>query len=83
MNPREAAKNALLNVLEAAIGERIVVVCDENLKEIGDAFAEGALDMGLWTRLVLLATDGKVRKEIPQHLREIFTSQKPDIFINF
>lgn len=83
MDPRVAARNALLNVLEAAVGERIVIVCDENLKEIGDAFAEGALDMGLWTRLVLLKIDSKkVRKEIPDHLREIFTSQKPDIFIN-
>ena len=71
MNPREAAKNALLNVLEAAVGERIVIVCDENLKEIGDAFAEGSLDMGLWARLVLLDVNSNIRKEIPMHLKEI------------
>lgn len=81
MDARIAAKNALINVIEAVPGERIVVVCDDKLKDIGNAFAEGALDMGLWTRLVILNTEG-IRKEIPSHLQEIFTSQQPDIFIN-
>ncbi len=81
MEARQAARNALLNVLEAAPGERIIVVCDDTRANVGFAFAEGALDMGLWTRIVLLETS-KVRKEIPNYLQEIFTSQKPDIFIN-
>ena len=82
MEASTAAKNALLNVLEAAPGEQIVVVCDEDLKDVGDAFAHGAVEMGLWTRLVMLKTEGMVRKDIPNHLYEIFNTQRPDIFIN-
>ena len=82
MNSNDAAKNALLNVLEATPGERIIIVCDMDHKEIGQAFSCGALEIGLWSRLVLLDTDKEVRKEIPSHLREIFISQNPDIFIN-
>ncbi|HEQ78748.1 MAG TPA: hypothetical protein ENN76_00615 [Euryarchaeota archaeon] len=81
MEAHIAARNALLNVLDAAPGERIVVVCDDKQSEVGHAFANGALDLSLWTRLVILDTSA-VRKEIPGYLQEIFTSQKPDIFIN-
>jgi leucyl aminopeptidase (aminopeptidase T) len=76
-----AAQNALKNVLEAEPGENILIICDDKLKEIGDAFTHGATDLGLWTRLLVLDT-GKTRKEPPKHLRETLTSQKPDIFIN-
>jgi len=69
MDAHIAAKNALLNVLEAAPGERIVIVCDDPLKEVGKAFAEGALEMSLWTRLVILEAHDNVRKQIPEHLR--------------
>ncbi|MDG6220180.1 MAG: aminopeptidase [Candidatus Thermoplasmatota archaeon] len=82
MEPSISAKNALLSVLEAAPGEQIVIVCDEHLRPVGDAFAHGAVDMGLWTRLVILKTEGMVRKDIPSHLYEIFNTQRPDIFIN-
>jgi leucyl aminopeptidase (aminopeptidase T) len=81
MEAREAAKNALLNVLEAAPGERIVVVCDDKLSNIGRSFAEGALDIGLWTRIVMLDSS-QTRHEVPANLHEIFASQNPDIFIN-
>jgi leucyl aminopeptidase (aminopeptidase T) len=81
MKPHIAAQNALKNVLEAEPGERIIIICDDKLKEIGEAFANGATDYGLWTRLVVLGTD-KVRKDIPEHLKEILLSQRPDIFIN-
>jgi leucyl aminopeptidase (aminopeptidase T) len=81
MEAHTAAKNALLNVLEAAPGEKIVVVCDDTLVEIGKAFAEGALDNGMWVRIVVLDSS-ETRKEIPQHLHEIFASQNPDIFVN-
>ena len=81
MDAGHAARNALLNVLDAAPGERIVVVCDDTHEDVGRAFAKGALDLSLWTRLVILDTS-TVRKEIPIFLQEIFASQKPDIFIN-
>jgi aminopeptidase len=77
----EASKNALENVLEAAGGERILIVCDEEKTEVGEAFATGALSIGLWTRLVILETSKEPRTEIPEHLQEIL-NQKPDIYIN-
>jgi leucyl aminopeptidase (aminopeptidase T) len=78
----EAARNALESVLDAVAGESIVIVCDYEKSEVGQAFAEGALALGLWTRLVLLETGREVRKEISPHLLEILTQQKPSIFVN-
>jgi leucyl aminopeptidase (aminopeptidase T) len=78
----EAAKNALENVLDAVSGESLVIVCDEEKSEIGHAFAEGALALGLWTRLMILEAEKEARKEIPPQLREVLTQQKPNIFIN-
>jgi leucyl aminopeptidase (aminopeptidase T) len=78
----EAARNALESVLDAVTGESIIIVCDEEKSEIGQAFAEGALALGLWTRLVILDTGREVRKEIPPRLLEILTQQKPSMFIN-
>ena len=77
----EASKNALENVLEAVGGERILIVCDDEKTEVGEAFATGALALGLWTRLVILETSKEPRTEIPEHLQEIL-NQKPDIYIN-
>jgi aminopeptidase len=77
----EASKNALENVLEASGNERILIICDEEKTEVGEAFATGALALDLWTRLTILQTPKKPRTEIPAHLQKILT-QKPDIYIN-
>jgi aminopeptidase len=77
----EASKNALENVLEAVGGERILIICDDEKTEVGEAFATGALALGLWTRLVILETSKEPRTEIPERLQEILT-QKTDIYIN-
>ncbi len=82
MKASEAAKNALESVLDAVAGESIVIVCDDEKSEVGQAFAEGALALGLWTRLVILKTGKEMRKEIPPQLLEILMQQKPNIFIN-
>ena len=82
MEAWEAAKNALQCVLEAVPGESIIIVCDDERQEIGKAFAEGALTLGLWTRLITLQTKGPNRTEIPPHLQEVLTQQKPDIYVN-
>ncbi len=81
MKPSEAAKNALESVLEAASGEKILVTCDDEKAEIGQAFATGALAQGLWTRLLILKTN-QIRTEPPPELIEIITVEKPDIYIN-
>jgi leucyl aminopeptidase (aminopeptidase T) len=78
----EAARNALESVLDAVAGESIVIVCDNEKSEVGQAFAEGALALGLWARLVILEAGKEVRKEIPPQLLEILTQQKPNICIN-
>jgi aminopeptidase len=83
MNAWEAAKNALECVLEAKRDESIVIFCDYEKMSIGKAFANGALKLGLQTRLVQLKTDENVlRKEVPPQIMEILTKQTPDIYIN-
>lgn len=82
MKAWEAAKNALENVLEAVAGESILIVCDDERIEIGKAFANGALALGLWTRIMVLQTTKEPRTEIPKRLQEVFTQQKPDLYVN-
>jgi len=82
MEAWEATKNVLECVLEAISGESVVIVCDDEKKEIGKAFADGALALNLWTRLVTLKTSEEFRSETPSHLLEVLTQQKPDIYIN-
>ncbi len=83
MDATRAAANALESVLEARRGESILIVCDDVRREIGDAFANGALDLNLWTRLLVLETDEGVRRDVPLHLMEMINVQpQPDIFVN-
>jgi len=82
LNAWEAGKNALDKVLEAVAGESVVIVCDDEKREIGKAFADGAIALGLWTRLVTLKTSKQVRTEVSGHLLEVLTQQKPNIYIN-
>lgn len=82
MRPSNAAKNALECVLEAVPGESALIVCDAEKGEVGEAFADGALSLGLWTRLVLLETTSKPRTEVPQRLLEILSRQRPDVYVN-
>jgi hypothetical protein len=79
----KAAKNALDCVLGAKKGESIVIFCDHEKMETGEAFAAGALKLDLKTRLIHLKPEKKAfRKEIPQDVMEIFTKHQPDIYIN-
>jgi len=78
----EAAKNALENVLEAVAGESILIVCDDEKMEVGKAFSNGSLALGLWTRMIILQTTKKPRTKIPERLLEVFIQQKPDLYVN-
>ncbi|MFX1483386.1 MAG: aminopeptidase [Promethearchaeota archaeon] len=84
MDPEIAAANALESVLEARMGESILIVTDDIRKEVAQAFAEGALRLGLWTRMVVLKTNEKeFRKDPPEHLVEIMNAPNPpSIYIN-
>ncbi len=81
MEAKEAAKNALKNVLEATSGERILVICDEEKAEVGEAFANGSLALDLWTRLVIFRKQKQPRTGIPDWLQRVL-AQKSDIYIN-
>ena len=84
MEPKTAAANALQYVLEARPGESILIITDDVRKEVAHAFAEGAVSIGLWTRMLVLDTKEDVfRKEPPKHLVEIINAPNPpDIYVN-
>ncbi len=84
MDPKIAAANAIETVLEARPGESLLIVCDDVRRDVGAVFAAGALELGLWTRMLVLETNEDVyRTEIPPVLFEIINSHTPpDIFIN-
>jgi leucyl aminopeptidase (aminopeptidase T) len=83
MEPWRAAKNALECVLEAGKGETLAIFCDDVKMDVGSAFANGALKLGLRTKLVSLKTDKDIfRKEIPKQIMEIMSKQISDIYIN-
>ncbi|MCD6445275.1 aminopeptidase [Candidatus Bathyarchaeota archaeon] len=78
-----AAQNALNCVLEAKKGESIVIFCDDVKMDVGKAFANGALKLGLKTRLTQLKTEPQFfRKDIPQHILDILAEGTTDIYIN-
>ncbi len=82
MEAAEAARNALECVLEAKKGETIMIFCDDEKMDVCEPFSIGALKLGLKTRLVKLKTEPTLRKEIPPEIKEIFTKQRTDIFVN-
>ncbi len=84
MDAKTAAANALEAVLEARPGESILIVTDDVRRDVAQAFADGAIELGLWTRMVVLDTKEDVyRKDVPPHLVEMINAQnQPDIFIN-
>jgi leucyl aminopeptidase (aminopeptidase T) len=84
MDASIAARNALAYVLGASTGERILILCDEDRAEIGSAFAQGALSLGLWTKFAVLPTPprGVFRKEPDDRIKELITSNDIDIYVN-
>jgi len=83
MDSAEAARNALGCVLEAKENERLVIFCDDIRADVGEAFRQGARNLGLETNLIMLETSEKVfRKELPSQHQQFLTTQRPDIYIN-
>jgi len=82
MEAAEAARNALECVLEAKKGETLTIFCDDEKMNICEPFSVGALKLGLKTRLIKLKTDSTSRKEVPPDIKETFTKQRADIFVN-
>ncbi|MGD0978330.1 MAG: aminopeptidase [Candidatus Bathyarchaeia archaeon] len=82
MEAVEAARNALECVLEAKKGESIMIFCDDEKTDVCEPFSIGALKLGLKTHLIKLKTEPTLRKDIPLEIKEIFTKQRTDIFVN-
>jgi aminopeptidase len=83
LDPSKAAKNALECVLEARRNEHLVIFCDDVRADIGEAFRKGAEQLGLRTTYVLLKTSKMVvRKEIPAEHMSLFTTERPDLYLN-
>ncbi|MEJ2271650.1 MAG: aminopeptidase [Candidatus Bathyarchaeota archaeon] len=81
MKASEATKNALKQVLEARTGETILIICDKEKSDVGEAFATGALDLELQTRFWVLQEPKEIRTEIPKKLQKVL-EKKTDIYIN-
>ncbi|MFW9914454.1 MAG: hypothetical protein ACFFGZ_02490, partial [Candidatus Thorarchaeota archaeon] len=83
MDAREAAMAALIAVMDAMPGERVLIVSDDVRQDVATAFAQGALDAGLWVRNFVLKTTSEHRKQIPADLVELLTGVDVDIILNF
>jgi aminopeptidase len=81
MKAAEAAKNALIHVLGTIPNERITVVVDEASLPVGEAFAYGALDLGLWTRLIVLRPGREIRNDVPREISDIVVAGCSDLFV--
>jgi len=77
----DATKYALKKVLEASRDETILIICDKEKNEVGEAFATGALELELKTRFMTLQEPKELRIEIPKPLQKIL-KQKADIYVN-
>lgn len=82
MDATVAAKSALTYVLEARRGERLTIICDAALRPVGDAFSAAGLDLGLWTRMLVLPETDAPRREIPAEIESAVIENRSDIFIN-
>ena len=82
MRMEESAKAALRNIVNAVPGEKAVIFCDDVQRDIGDIFAKACLDLGLWTKLVILKTSDEVRREMGDGLKELLVLQQPHLCVN-
>lgn len=77
-----AARNALVVTKGATTGERLLIFCDREQERLGKMFADAGVDLGLWTRLVMLDGGDEIRSEVDDRLKEVIVSSKPDLIVN-
>ena len=83
MDSSDAARNALECVLEAKKNEKLVIFCDDVRAEVGEAFHEGARNLGMQTNLIVLKTSEEgFRKELTPQCNRFLTTERPGIYIN-
>jgi hypothetical protein len=79
----EYAYNALIAVMGANHGEKIVIVCDATKERIGEVFIKASLKASLDTRMELLETGpDRYRVEPSQAIRHLFRVKRPNLAIN-
>lgn len=76
----ESARNALKVVLSVKEGERLLVVYDEEKRDIAESFKAGAERLGAITGMYLLPGGDRPLKEIPKTLEGMLNDY--DVFIN-
>lgn len=77
-----SAHNALLGVMDACPGGRLLVICDDVRDDVGDIFARAGLGAGLYTRLITLETeDETLRREVPKFVREAIVGAGPGLAV--
>ncbi len=82
MDPVESSLNALVITKGATLGERLLVLCDQEQKQLGELFAEAGLRLGLWTKLSLLETTSETRREPDDYTKLLLTTSEPDLIVN-
>ncbi|MEW5937537.1 MAG: aminopeptidase [Candidatus Thermoplasmatota archaeon] len=68
----DGAKAALANVLSLKAGERVLVVMDAGKREIGRAFAMGAMALGAKATEYMLLEEMRPYRSVPRDLAEMF-----------
>lgn len=78
-----SARRALIHVMDALPGERLLVISDDVRASIGQVFAYAGLDCGLDTRSVVLPpSEHGYRREVPPFLREVLIQGRSDVAVN-
>ena len=79
----EYAYNALIEVMGVNQGEKMIILCDDSKKQIGEIFTKASLKASLYTRMKLLKTEPNGYREEPsQDIKEVFNLKRPNLAIN-
>ncbi len=79
----EYAYNALIEVMGVNQGEKMIILCDDSKKQIGEIFTKASLKASLYTRMKLLETEPNEYREKPsQDIKEVFNLKRPNLAIN-
>lgn len=81
-NAITSARNALVEVMDACPGERLLVLCDDVRGAVGETFARAGLEAGLYTRLITLETMADTfRREVPRFVKEAIIGAGPGLAV--
>lgn len=79
----EKAESALKSILDVGHGEKLLIFCDEEKKDVGEVFIRGGIKAGLWTRVIMLKGGKENRKEVAPEIFEALIGARPDVCLNF